>query len=133
MEPEIRRAVSKAGMKLGIGLTLLCGLIGLRIVTATSPGIESGIEELERLDAQWVTESTTPGSESSAMESDADAENSLGSRMAATLRDHLPGSDPAPRGGYRLVSCDLNGRTHFTRAEDCAARGGRSTVFTDDR
>jgi len=56
MEPEMKTACLKAGAKLGIGLSLLVAVIGIRLVTTTPEGIESGIEELERLDAQIAAE-----------------------------------------------------------------------------
>jgi hypothetical protein len=138
MEPEIKRAFLRASAKLGIGLSLVAAVIGIRIVTATSPGIESGIEELERLDARLAAESTTASSEP--LEAGAardgvagsDGEASVGSRMSATLRERLPTSQAETAQGDKLVSCDLRGKTHFMRADDCATRGGRSTVLPEE-
>jgi len=136
MEPEIKRAFFKAGAKLGIGLSLLIAAIGIRIVTATEPGIESGIEELDRLEAQMTREATLASSDriEAGTRSGGGARDpdSLGSRMNAALRDHFPGSVAETHEGEKLVSCDLNGRVHFTRADDCASRGGRSTAFSDE-
>jgi hypothetical protein len=137
MEPEVKRAFFKAGAKLGIGLSLLAAVIGIRILTATAPGIESGIEELDRLGAQMAREATQASSDrieagTRSGEGDRDPD-SLGSRMNAALRGHFPGSVAETHEGEKLVSCDLNGRMHFMRADDCASRGGRSTVFSDDR
>ena len=56
MRPELKSACLKAAAKLGIGLSLLVALIGIRLVTTTPEGVESGIKKLERLDSQLASE-----------------------------------------------------------------------------
>ena len=125
MEPEIKRACSKAAAKLGIGLSLLAAVIGVRLVTVTPEGIESGIEELERLDSELASEARADDSATAGRDSNQD--KSIVSRLSAGVREHLPGSS-GTRDGDRMVSCQLRGAQQFMRADDCAIRGGHSTV-----
>jgi len=118
----------KALAKLGIGLSLLAAVIGIRLATMNPEGVESGIHELERLEAQIASESGSANSRSSGAEAVPD--DSIVSRISAGVRKHMPGSDSGSRDGDKLVSCHLDGRTQFMRADDCAMRGGDSTVVS---
>jgi hypothetical protein len=131
MEPEIKRACSKAAAKLGIGLSLLAAVIGIRLVTAMPEGIESGIEELERLEAQIGSESNSTRSETPDV--DPASGDSIVSRLGAGMLEHMPDSDSGPRDGDKLVSCRLGASTHFMRAGDCSMRGGDSTIIKHER
>jgi hypothetical protein len=128
MEPEMKLACMKAGAKLGVGLSLLAAVIGIRLVTTTSDGVESGIEELERLDAQIASEAVARDSETPDAEPAAD--DSIVSRLSARMREGRPDSASRSQDGEKMVSCRLSGSTHFMRADDCAMRGGESTVVS---
>lgn len=131
MELEIKRACLKAAAKLGIGLSLLAAVIGIRLVTATHEGIESGIEELERLEAQMASESNSTQSETPDV--GPASVDSIVSRLGEGMLEHMPDSDPGPPDGDKLVSCRLGASTHFMRAGDCSMRGGDSTVIKHER
>jgi len=131
MEPEIKRACLKASAKLGIGLSLLAALIGIRLVTTTPEGIESGIEELERLEAQIEFESNETQFETPEVEPASG--DSIVSRLGAGMLEGRSDSDPGSRDGDKLVSCRLGASTHFMRARDCSMRGGDSTVIDRER
>jgi hypothetical protein len=128
MEAEMKSACLKASAKLAIGLSLLVAIIGIRLVTTTPEGIESEIQELERLDALIASEANpdAPVAESGAME------DSSGPVFSGALRETKPNNDVRSGDGDKLVSCRLAGRTHFMRANDCAMRGGESTILSDD-
>ena len=128
MEAELKSACLKASAKLAIGLSLLVAVIGIRLVTTTPEGIESEIQELERLDALIASEPNpdAPEAESGAME------DSSGPVFGGGLRETKPNNDVRSGDGDKLVSCRLAGRTHFMRANDCAMRGGKSTTVSDD-
>jgi len=120
----------KAAAKLGIGLSLLVALIGIRLVTTTPEGVESDIKELERLDSQFASEAMAAKSNSPQAESAVD--DSVGSILGGGMRDPTPNSDSRSGDGDTLVSCRVAGRTHFMRANDCATRGGQSTIVPRD-
>lgn len=127
----MKSACSRAAAKLSIGLSLLVAVIGIRVLTATPPGIESDFKELERLDVQLASESTVATSKSHA--ADPSWDDSIGSRLSAGIRERIPGFESArSRDGDKLVSCRLDGANHFMRADDCAMRGGRSTIVSRD-
>jgi len=127
----MKTACLKAGAKLGIGLSLLVAVIGIRLVTTTPEGIESGIEELERLDAQIAAEAAAANAE--IPEAEPTSEDSIASRLTAVIAEgSSPGSDSRSQDADKMVSCRLAGSTHFMRADDCAMRGGESTVFSDE-
>ena len=128
MEPEMRSAYWKASAKLGIGLTLLAAIIGIRMVVATPEGVPAAIEKLDQLNAALAAESAERERSSAA-----GATDSIVSRLSAGMLEHLPGSSSPTRGGDQLVSCRLNDRTQFMRADDCAMRGGESTVLSRNR
>jgi hypothetical protein len=131
MESEMRSACLKAAAKLGIGLSLLAAVIGIRLVTVTPDGVESEIEKLKLLDARIASESSPANSH--AQEDEPGSDDSILSRLSAGAREHMPSSDSGRRDGDKLVSCQLDGTTQFTRADDCAMRGGDSTVITHER
>lgn len=128
----MKSACLKAGAKLGIGLSLLAAVIGIRLVTTTPDGVESDIRELERLDAQMASEATAANPETPAAES-TDVDDSIVSRFSEGIHGLKSNSDSRSRAGDELVSCRLAGRTHFMRANDCAMRRGESTILSEDR
>jgi hypothetical protein len=131
MEPEMKTACVKAAAKLGIGLCLLTAVIGIRLVTISTDGVESGIRELKRLDAQIASE---PASASApVLDAEPPADDGIVSRLSAGIRERMPGSDSRSRDGDKLVSCYIGGRTQFMRADNCAMRGGKSTDVSLDR
>ncbi|HIF93031.1 MAG: hypothetical protein ABGX04_03235 [Myxococcales bacterium] len=125
MEPELKKACWKAAAKLGIGLTLVVAVIGIRMVSVTPDGVPAAIAKLDALDDQLAAESATAAAPTSQAASE--SQNSIASRLSAGVRDHFTGSDGKSRDGERLVSCRLSGRKQFMRADDCAVRGGEST------
>lgn len=129
----MKSACLKAGAKLGAGLSLLAAVIGIRLVTTTPAGIEAGIEELERLDAQITSEAIARTSETlEASEKEPGPGDSIVSRLSAGMHDDRRNSASRSQEGAKLVSCRLSGSTHFMRADDCAMRGGESTVVSDE-
>jgi len=131
MEPEMKTALWKASAKLGIGLTLVAAFVGIRMITAKPEGVPAALEKLEALDAQIAAEAAE--NEESAPASADDRNDSIVSRLGAEMREQLPGAEPDARDGERMVSCRLGGRTQFMRADDCAVRGGESTLLSDER
>lgn len=128
----MKSACLKAGVKLGMGLSLLVAVIGIRLVTATAEGVESGVRELERLEAEIASEAMVANPENSAARS-VPADDSIGNGIRGRIRDLTANSDSSAEDGDKLVSCRLGGRTHFMRARDCAMRSGQSTVLSEDR
>ena len=129
MEPGLVNACRKAGLKSGGGLLFIAAIIGIRIVTATPDGVEAEIAKLEQVELEIAAEgaSAAPYTEpEAALPAEGD---SLVSRLGASVRGHLSGSEEASPNADRLVSCSLAGRIHFMRGADCATRGGRSTDF----
>jgi hypothetical protein len=126
MEPEMKLACMKAGAKLGVGLSLLAAVIGIRLVTTTPDGVESGIEELARLDGQIASEAAIKDSETP------DAEPAAADSIVSRLSEGRPNSASRSQDGEKMVSCRLSGTTHFMRADDCAMRGGSSTVVSGE-
>jgi hypothetical protein len=131
MEPEMKTSLRKAAIKLGIGLTLVAAVVGIRMITVTPEGVPAAIEKLEQLDSEIAAEAAE--SERVGTASADGADESFVSRFGAGMRDHFPGSDSDSRAGERMVSCRLSGRTQFMRADDCAVRGGESTFLSNDR
>lgn len=130
MDDEIRQAIRKAGLKLGIGLSVLVAVIGIRVVTATPKGVESGIAELERLDQSMATDRVAESENVEPAVAVASAEDpSIVSRLSTGIREGLPNSESGSHEGDKLVSCRMASGTQYMRADDCAMRGGRSTVF----
>ncbi len=126
MEAEMKSACIRAAVRLGFGLSIVLALVGIRIVTATPDGVEAGIEELERLDAEIAAEAVVAPEEASVAETEAGG--SIVSRFGEGVRDRITGTDDSSRDGDKLVSCRIGGRSHFMRAGDCAMRGGSSTI-----
>lgn len=132
MEPEMKSAIWKASAKLGIGLTLVAAIVGIRIITAKPEGVPAALERLEALDSQIAAEAAENEEAAVAATSAEDGDDSFVSRLGAGMREHLPGSEPDSRDGERMVSCRLSERTQFMRADDCAVRGGESTFLSDE-
>ena len=130
MRPELKSACLNAASKLGIGLSLLVALIGIRLVTTTPEGIESDIKELESLDSQLASEAMA--ARSKAPEAEPVLDDSVGSMLRGGMLDPTPNSGSRSRDGEKLVTCRVGGRTHFMRANDCATRGGESTIVPHD-
>ena len=131
MEPEMKTSLWKAAAKLGIGLTLVAAVVGIRMITVTPEGVPAAIEKLEQLDSQIAAEAAA--SERAARASDEDADDSFASRFGAGMREQFSDSDSDSRNGERMVSCRVSGRKQFMRADDCAIRGGASTFLSNDR
>ena len=130
MDPELEKAVRRAGRKLSGGLILLIAILGVRIVIATPAGVEGEIAELEEVAAQLEAEEvdSSRGVDLAAEPEKPEEESrSLLSRLGAQGEGANAGSKRDQRDAERLVSCGLSGGNHFMRAADCAARGGRST------
>jgi hypothetical protein len=133
MEATLESAFKWAGLKLGGGLMFIVAIIGIRVVTAIPAGVESEIAELEALESEIAAESVSAGRR---VEPKVDPkemppveDDSLASRLGATVRERLSGPKEAGPDVDRLVSCSLANGIHFMRAADCATRGGRSTDF----
>ena len=116
----MKKAMAKAGWKLGGGLLLVGAVIGVRIVTADPEGIEGQIEELESLEAELAADAEARGAEAPGSDAEDDG---LVARMSATVRDSLGSAETGPDPN-RLVRCDLGGGVQFMRAADCQSRGG---------
>jgi len=126
MDTELKKATTKAGIKLGGGLLVVGALIGFRMVTADPTGIQDEIAELEAVEEELAEDAESRGvAPPSGVQDD-----SFVARVGATVRENLPlnGGDSGPDPD-RLVSCRLGGSTQFMRAGDCLARGGDSTDF----
>lgn len=125
----MKKAIVKAGWKLGGGLLLVGAVIGVRIVTADPDGIEGEIEQLDALEAELSAE-TEARREAASVPVEEDREgpeaDGLVARMSATVRASLRGQEPGPDPN-RVVRCDLGGGIQFTRAADCQSRGGDIT------
>lgn len=125
----MKKAIAKAGGKLGGGLLLLGALIGVRILTADPGEIQGELEELEAFEAEFSADADahTPvrGAETSVAGA-GDDELGLLARVSATLRDGLSGEAPGPDPN-RLVRCDLGRGVQFMRAANCQSRGGDLT------
>ena len=125
----MKKAIAKAGGKLGGGLLLLGALIGVRIVAADPDGIQGELEELEAFEAELSADADAHRSVLGAETSVAgagDDEHGLLARVSATLRDGLSREAPGP-GPYRLVRCALDRGVQFMRAANCQSRGGDLT------
>jgi hypothetical protein len=125
----MKKAIAKAGFKLGGGLLLVGALIGVRIVTADPDGLQGELEELEAFEAE-LSADADPGAQARGAEASAsskdEGESGLVARVSATVRDGLSGEAPGPDPN-RLVRCDLGGGVQFMRAADCQSRGGDLT------
>ena len=131
MTREMKNACLKAAAKFGIGLSVVLALIGIRLVTVTPQGLESGIRDLDRLDSKIAAE--LESKDSGATRAERGSADSIVSRLGAGLREQLPGSGSRSHDDGGLVSCRTGGSTQFMRADDCAMRGGESTVIPPDR
>ena len=136
---DIKSAWRNAAIKLGVGSFLVAAVLGIRILTVTPTGVEAEIAELEPERNELDHEVPVPSPEASPEASlearaaqPAQGEPSLVSRLGASIRERLSAPDSGARDGDKLVSCRVAGSTRFMRADDCAMRGGRATVFVDD-
>lgn len=125
MEPEIQRALQRAGLKLGGGLLLVAAVVGIRVVTSTPEGVDAGVAQLEQLESELSAERVP-----AAAPPDDGGVVAEGPAPSSSLA--RPGPAPSGAGAAeghdadRLVSCRVDGRTRFMRAADCLSRGGRS-------
>ena len=130
MEPELKRAMTRSGLKLFGGLTMIAVLVGIRVVTAEPAGVAEGVAALERLEAELAAEpfraEADAGTRPAARSTQADGE---GGRRTLDLLAPRPSSDRPTPDADRLVSCKLGGAVQFMRAADCLSRGGDSTDF----
>ncbi|HPG24462.1 MAG: hypothetical protein H6748_18985 [Spirochaetaceae bacterium] len=141
MDEDLKRACLRAGIKLGVGLSVVAALVGLRIVTVTPSGLASDLAELEAVDRERAAErederasgddSPTAGRRGESGASDAQAP--LG-RLESGLRGVLgeSGTEVEPD-AERLVACRLGERVEFMRAADCALRGGRGRTVAEKK
>jgi len=133
MEAEIRSAWITAGVKLCLGLVLLCAVIGIRIVTASPQRAVEAVEAASP-DAEPIRDQNEDPELRSHPQLEMAAEkSSVLARVVDEVREQLPGGPPASRDGDKLVSCRLDGRTQFMRADDCAMRRGTSRIIESDR
>ena len=128
MEPELKRAMTRAGLKLGGGLALVAALVGIRVVTAEPASVAEGVAALERLEEELATETAEAGTVG---RSRATATSPGVGRGVHTREAPVPRRQPTSRSqdADRLVSCSLGGTVQFMRAADCLSRGGDSTDF----
>jgi hypothetical protein len=131
MDAAIQTAWLKAGLKLGLGLLLLGAVVGIRIVTVSPERVATDVETLDPLtDRAPVQARTTSTAAEPAVP---DSDDSLIGDLASGVIEHLPGAGASRRAGDEMVSCRSRGAVQFMTADDCATRGGRSTVFESDR
>jgi len=126
----MRSAWMKAGIKIGLGFAVVAGVLGIRVVSIEplndSPEIAGDVPVVDALPVDRIRTAKD--------ETFMDAEDSSMGGVAAEKSETLPGSGAAePRPGDRMVSCRNRGMTQFMTADDCAVRGGRSTLFESDR
>jgi hypothetical protein len=129
MEAEMRSAWMIAGLKMGLGFFVVAAVLGIRVVSVAP---ERDAAEFE----DDVPVAASQPIEPAGLVADAPPNNedsSIG-RVMTGMRERLPGSGAAERRpGDRMVSCRMRGATQFMTADDCATRGGRSTLFESDR
>lgn len=121
MEAYLSKAMRRAGLKLGVGLSVIGALVGIRIVTATPDGLEADLAELERFEAGLEDPETVEGP-------GADARTAEESASGAEAGWFGQGESSDPAAGDsdpdRMVRCRLDAQLQFMRASDCATRGG---------
>lgn len=123
----MQKAWTTAALKMGIGLFVVVGLLGIRIVTALPDHASrstvrdaAAADSFERFDRDL----------SAAAKVASDAETGSG---ADSNESRGPSAPPVLRDGDRLVSCQLPRGAQFMTADDCAMRGGESTLFRSQR
>jgi hypothetical protein len=120
----------KAGLKMGIGLFVVAAVLGIRVVSVERLDDSSQIAGDGRVADTRPIDRVEIAKDEAAREAD---ESSMRQVMTG-MRERLPGSASAEaRPGDRMVSCRLRGTTQFMTADDCAMRGGHSTIFESDR
>jgi hypothetical protein len=138
MQPEIRKACRRAGLKFGTGLVVIGAVLGIRVVTVEPRGVEDGIAELETIETE-LESASAPSARTTERPASTTGERAVGDApgfRAATETEAgalASSPEPEPHAGDALVSCRLRGSSQFMRAADCAMRGGRATPLADDR
>jgi len=127
MEPEMRKAWTTAGLKMGIGLFVVAGLLGIRIVTVV-PDHASWLASRNGKAANSFERFDRNQGAAVKVASDAETGPQADSNGSAG-----PSAPPVLRDGDRLVSCQLPRGAQFMTADDCAMRGGASTLFRSQR
>ncbi len=133
MDSEMKTAWMKAGLKIVLGFVFVGAVIGIRIVSLTPNPAKADTRSLERAQPAAVAE--TPRAAREVFSSGAvpgQAAFRMG-RPSSGVREHPPDAAPSSRDGDRMVSCRLLGRTQFMTADDCAVRGGRSSLLETRR
>ena len=137
MEPEIKTALVKAAAKLGIGLSLVVAVIGIRMISVSPEGVSASIEKLDDLEEEMAAEASHAISlEFADSPREIVPDDSIASRLNSGFRERFSGLDSDARDSQareRLVSCRLGSSTQFMRADDCAMRGGQSTDVSRKR
>ncbi|MEZ4290086.1 MAG: hypothetical protein R3E53_05905 [Myxococcota bacterium] len=140
MDEDLKRACLRAGIKLGVGLSVVAALVGLRIVTVTPSGLASDLAELEAVDRERAAEredERASGDDSpppAGAASPARRTRRRLGRLESGLRGVLgeSGTEVEPD-AERLVACRLGERVEFMRAADCALRGGRGRTVAEKK
>lgn len=126
MDEDLRKATCKVGIKLAGGMLVIGAVLGIRVVTLDSGGINGEIAELEAVEEALVQDAEERGVKAPERVQD----DSLVARIGAAVRENLrlAKTNTGPDAD-RLVSCRLGSSTQFMRAADCLSRGGDPTDF----
>jgi len=130
MEAAIRSAWIKAGLKMGLGVFVVAAVLGIRVVSV------GRLDDSSKIAGSGPVADALPVERAGIAKDEAlgDTEESSMRQVMTGMRERLPGSANAEaRPGDRMVSCRIRGTTQFMTADDCAMRGGRSTLFESDR
>ena len=133
MDEDLKRASIKAAIKLGGGLLILCGFIGVRLITADPDGLDAEIAQLAAVEDQIATEAAEQVEAQGEARAKPMAEDSTLSRLESGVRERMPKKARLNPEADRLVSCQLGGGVQFMRAADCLTRGGKSKDFDSRR
>jgi hypothetical protein len=130
MEAAMRSAWMKAGMKMGLGFFVVAAVLGIRVVSVAPV---DGASETAG-DGTVFEKPAAAAMPTTREEGVANAEESSMGGSGAAAPESLAGSGSADRrAGDQMVSCRIRGTTQFMTADDCAMRGGHSTLFESDR
>jgi len=129
----MKTAWMKAGLKIALGFAFVGAVVGIRIVSLAPSRTEADTPSLERLQPAALAETSRVAREVAAPSTVPGQEVARMDRLSSGPREQLPDVVPSSRDGDRMVSCRLVGRTQFMTADDCAMRGGRSTLLETKR